>query len=208
MKTKGLQTYLYSIAGIAALFAILLAFNWIAALGKKRIDLTAERAYTLSDGTRNILAKLDTPVLIRFYCTRGESRMPVFLKNHAQNVEDLLTEYRQVSKGKIQIQKLDPVPDSDAEDSAKLDGVEGRMLNIGETVYLGLSVTMLDQKETVPFLDPQAGRQLEYEISRAISRVMTSDKPTLGILSPLPVAGPAIHQHHKSLHNARCDSCD
>ena len=189
MKTKGLQTYLYSIAGVAALFAILLAFNWIAALSKKRIDLTAERAYTLSEGTRNILAKLDTPVLVRFYCTRGESRMPVFLKNHAQNVEDLLTEYRQVSKGKIQIQKLDPEPDSDAEDSAKLDGVEGRMLNIGETVYLGLSVTMLDQKETVPFLDPQAGRQLEYEISRAISRVMTPEKPTIGILSPLPVAG-------------------
>ena len=189
MKTKGLQTYLYSIAGVAALFAILLAFNWIAARGKQRIDLTAERAYTLSEGTRNILKKLDTPVLVRFYCTRGESRMPVFLKNHAQNVEDLLTEYRQVSKGKIQIQKLDPEPDSDAEDSAKLDGIEGRMLNIGETVYLGLSVTMLDQKETVAFLDPQAGRQLEYEISRAISRVMTPDKPTIGILSPLPVAG-------------------
>ena len=190
MKTKGLQTYLYSIAGVAALFAILLAFNWIAARGKKRIDLTAERAYTLSEGTRKILAKLDTPVLVRFYCTRGESRMPVFLKNHAQNVEDLLTEYRQVSKGKIQIQKLDPEPDSDAEDSAKLDGVEGRMLNMGgDAIYLGLSVTMLDQKETVPFLDPQAGRQLEYEISRAISRVMTPEKPTLGILSPLPVAG-------------------
>ena len=198
MKTKGLQTYLYSIAGVAALFAILLAFNWIAALSKKRIDLTAERAYTLSEGTRNILAKLDTPVLVRFYCTRGESRMPVFLKNHAQNVEDLLTEYRQVSKGKIQIQKLDPEPDSDAEDSAKLDGVEGRMLNIGETVYLGLSVTMLDQKETVPFLDPQAGRQLEYEISRAISRVMTPEKPTIGILSPLPVAGMQMPQMMRS----------
>ena len=189
MKKKGLQTYLYSMAGVAAMAAILVAFNWIAARGKQRMDLTAERAYTLSEGTRKILAKLDTPVLIRFYCTRGENRMPVFLKNHAQNVEDLLGEYRQVSKGKIQIQKLDPEPDSDAEDSAKLDGVEGRMLNVGETVYLGLSVTMLDQKETVPFLDPQAGRQLEYEISRAISRVMTAEKPTLGILSPLPVAG-------------------
>ena len=189
MKKKGLQTYLYSLAGVAAMFAILIAFNWIAARAKKRIDLTAERAYTLSEGTRNILSKLDTPVLIRFYCTRGESRMPVILKNHAQNIEDLLGEYRQASKGKIQIQKLDPEPDSDAEDSAKLDGIEPRMLNIGESLYLGLSVRMLDQKETLPFLDPQAGRQLEYEISRAISRVMTPEKPTLGIISALPVAG-------------------
>ena len=115
--------------------------------------------------------------------------MPVFLKNHAQNVEDLLGEFRQRSKGLIEIQKLDPAPDSDAEDSAKLDGVEPRMTEIGDPFYLGISVTMLDQKETVPFLDPQAARLLEYEIARAVSRVMTPEKPTLGILSALPVAG-------------------
>jgi ABC-type uncharacterized transport system involved in gliding motility auxiliary subunit len=189
MKKKGIQTTLFSAAGVAAIFAALVAFNWIAGRVKTRIDLTSERAYTLSEGTRKILSKLDTPVLIRFYCTRGDSRMPVFLKNHAQNVEDLLGEYRQRSKGLVEIQKLDPEPDSDAEDSAKLDGVEARMTEVGEPFYLGLSVTMLDQKETVPFLDPQSGRLLEYEISRAISRVMTSEKPTLGILSALPVAG-------------------
>jgi ABC-type uncharacterized transport system involved in gliding motility auxiliary subunit len=191
MKKKGLQTTIYSLAGVAAMFAILVAINWIAGRAKKRVDLTEEHAYTLSQGTRNILAKLDTPVLIRFYCTQGENRMPVPFKNYAREVEDLLDEYRQASKGKIEIQKLDPEPDSDAEDSAKLDGIEPRMLNIGDTFYLGLSVTMLDQKDTIPFLDPRAGRQLEYEISRAISRVMTPDKPTLGIMSPLPIAGQA-----------------
>ncbi len=179
-------------AGVAAMFAILVAINWLGARAKKRVDLTAERAYTLSEGTRNILAKLDTPVLIRFYATRGENRMPVFFKNHAQNVEDLLDEYRQASKGKIEIKKLDPEPDSDAEDSAKLDGIEGRMLSMGgEPFYLGLSVTMLDQKETVPVLDPQTVKLLEYEISRAISRVMNTEKPTLGILTPLPITGQA-----------------
>jgi ABC-type uncharacterized transport system involved in gliding motility auxiliary subunit len=192
MKKKGLQTTIYSLAGVAAMFAILVAFNWITSRAKKRIDLTAERAYTLSDGTRKILAKLDTPVLIRFYCTRGENRMPVFFKNHAREVEDLLDEYRQLSKGQIEIQKLDPEPDSDAEDSAKLDGIEPRMMNLGESFYLGLSVTMLDQKETVPFLDPQAARLLEYEISRAISRVMTPDKPVLGIMTPMPITGQSM----------------
>src|ERR1700752_1889714 len=135
MKNKGLQTTIFSMAGVAAMFAILLAVNWIAARAKQRVDLTAERAYTLSEGTRNILKKLDTPVLIRFYCTRGENRMPVPFKNHAQNVEDLLDEYRQVSKGKIEIQKLDPVPDSDAEDSAKLDGIEGQMITMGGEAF-------------------------------------------------------------------------
>ena len=190
MKKKGLQTYLYSGVGLVAMFVILVAVNWIASHAKARLDLTEERAYTLSKGTRNILAKLDTPVQIRFYWTRGDNRMPVFLKNYAQEVEDLLDEYRQASKGQIEIQKLDPQPDSDAEDSAKLDGIEPRTLSLGaEPIYLGLSVTMLDQKETIPFLDPQAARLLEYEISRAIARVMSTERPTLGLMTSLPMAG-------------------
>src|SRR6187397_1980265 len=147
---KGLETYIYSTIGIVAMLVILIAFNIVAARAKQRIDLTAERAYTLSKGPRNIVEKLDTPVQIRFYCRRGENNMPVFLKTYAQRVEDLLGEFHQVSKGKIEIQKLDPQPDSDAEDSAKLDGIEGQMIQTGEQVYLGLSVSMLDQKEAIP----------------------------------------------------------
>src|ERR1051325_11231116 len=169
---KGLETYIYSTIGVIAMLIILIAFNIVAGRAKQRIDLTAERAYTLSQGTRNILAKLDTPVQIRFYCTRGENKMPVFLKTYAQRVEDLLGEYRRLSKGQIEIQKLDPTPDSDAEDSAKLDGVEGQLAEGGEPVYLGLSVSMLDQKEAIPFLSPERERMLEYDLSRAISRVM------------------------------------
>jgi len=190
MKKKGLEVYLYSVVGIIAMLLILIAVNIIAAQVKQRVDLTAERAYTLSPGTREILKKLDTPVQIRFYATRGENEMPVFLKTYAQRVEDLLGEYRQASKGQIEIQKLDPIPDSDAEDSAKLDGVEGQSLQLGsEPIYLGLSVSMLDQKEAIPFLAPDRERLLEYDISRAISRVMTPSKPVVGVMSSMPVQG-------------------
>jgi ABC-type uncharacterized transport system involved in gliding motility auxiliary subunit len=190
MKKKGLETWLYSSLGVAAMFGIIVVINALAAQVKQRVDLTAEHAYTLSPGTRAILAKLDTPVQIRFYCTRGDNRMPVMLKTYAQQVEDLLGEYRQRSKGQIEIQKLDPVPDSDAEDSAKLDGIEGQSQQLGsEPFYLGLSVSMLDQKETLAFLSPERERLLEYDISRAISRVMTADKPVVGVMSPLPYAG-------------------
>lgn len=189
MKTKGLDTYFYSTVGVAVLFLLAIALNVIASRAKVRIDLTSERAYSLSQGTRNILAKLDTPIQIRYYCTRGDNRMPVQLKTYAERVEDLLNEYRQASKGQIEIQKLDPQPDSDAEDSAKLDGVEGEALPDGDKIYLGLSITMLDQKEVLPFLAPDRERLLEYDISRAISRVMTSEKPVVGLFSPLPLSG-------------------
>src|SRR4051812_43874085 len=189
MKKSGLETWLYSTLGVVAMLAIVIVVNALASRAKVRVDLTAEKAYTLSQGTRNILAKLDTPVQIRFYETRGDNRMPVMLKTYAQRVEDLLGEYKQASKGQIEIQKLDPVPDSDAEDSAKLDGIEGAPIEGGEPVYLGLSVSMLDQKEALPFLSPDRERLLEYEISRAISRVMTAKKPVVGVMSPLPFAG-------------------
>ena len=186
---KGLETYFYSTLGIAAMLGILVAQNFNAARGKQRIDLTAERAYTLSPGTRAILAKLDTPVQVRFYCTRGENEMPVQLKTYAQRVEDLIGEFRQASKGQVEIQKLDPQPDSDAEDSAKLDGIEGQMLPQGSSIYLGLSVSMLDQKEAMPFLTPNRERLLEYDLARAISRVTTPAKPIVGVMSPLSVSG-------------------
>ena len=189
MKKKTLQTGLFSVIGVAAMLLILVAINFIAGRVKQRVDLTAEHAYTLSAGTKAILAKLDTPVQIRFYASQSAEGMPVFLKTYAQQVDDLLGEYRQNSRGLIQIQKLDPEPDSDAEDSAKLEGVEPQLLSNGERVYLGLSVSLLDQKEAIPFLSPERERLLEYDISRAIARVMTPDKPVIGVLSSLPVMG-------------------
>src|SRR5687768_7148803 len=171
-KKKQLETFLYSALGIAAVALILIAVNLIAGMARQRVDLTSENAYTLSPGTRAILAKLDTPIQIRFYCTKNANTMPVFLTTYAQRVEDLLSEYRQASKGRIEIQRLNPEPDSDAEDSARLDGVEGQQTRSGERIYLGLSVGMLDQKQAIPFLTPDRERLLEYDISRAIARVM------------------------------------
>jgi ABC-type uncharacterized transport system involved in gliding motility auxiliary subunit len=190
MRKKTLETVLYSMGGVVAMAIILVAVNVLAGVFKQRVDLTKERAFTLSPGTRAILSKLDTPIKIRFYCTQGDpSAETVFLRTYAKHVEDLLAEYRQAAHGKLTIEKYDPQPDSDAEDSARLDGVEGQMLRNGEKFYLGLAVVQLDEKESMPFLDPNRERLLEYDLSRAITRVGTPEKPVIGIMTPLPVFG-------------------
>jgi ABC-type uncharacterized transport system involved in gliding motility auxiliary subunit len=191
MKKKGYETILYSTAGVVIMAAVLLAFNVITSAFKVRADLTQEKVYTLSAGTRAILAKLDAPVKVRLYCTQSENSTPetVFLKNYARRVEDLLSEYKQASRGKLVVEKYDPQPDSDAEDSARLDGVEGQMMRNGENFYLGLSVSQLEERQALPFLDPNRERQLEYDLSRAISRVMSPERPTVGIMSAIPVFG-------------------
>lgn len=191
MKKRSLELMLYSTVGVAAMLLILLAVNVITAAVKQRVDLTQEHAFTLSDGTKKILQKLDTPVKLRFYCSQSETASPetVFLKNYASRVEDLLGEFKQAGKGKIVLEKLDPQPDSDAESSAQLDGLEGQMLQSGDRYFLGLSVSMLDAKAALPFLAPNRERLLEYDIARAISRVVRPEKPVVGIMSPLPVFG-------------------
>ena len=190
MRKKTFETLLYSMGGVAAMAIILIAVNVLAGTFKQRVDLTKDKAFTLSPGTRAILTKLDTPIKIRFYCTQGEpSTEALFLRTYAKHVEDLLAEYRQAAHGKITIEKYDPQPDSDAEDSARLDGIEGQMMRNGEKFYLGLAVVQLDEKEAIPFLDPNRERQLEYDLSRAITRVGTPEKPVIGIMSPLPVFG-------------------
>ncbi len=189
MQKKNLETLFYSAGGVIALAALLVAVNFLTGAFNARIDLTDGKVYTLSPGTRAILGKLEAPVKIRFYYTQGSNAVPVGLKTFARRVEDLLNEYKSAANGRVVIEKFNPEPDSDAEDSAALDNVEGQMTNAGEKFYLGLAVSFLDQKAAIPVLAPDRERLLEYDITRAISQVSAVKKPVVGVLSALPVMG-------------------
>ena len=152
--------------------------------------MTEEKIFTLSKGTKEILARLDTPVTVRFYASEHGTSVPVFLKSYASRVEDLLKEYQRESGGLVELEKYDPEPDSDAEDSANLDGVEGQAISLGgDPVYLGMSFTCVDQKAALPFLSPDRERLLEYDISRSISEVTATRKPLVGVMSGFKVFG-------------------
>jgi ABC-type uncharacterized transport system involved in gliding motility auxiliary subunit len=193
---KKFETWLFPVAGVVAVLVILIAVNVLGNFLKVRSDLTENKIYTLSPGTKRILDKLDTPVEIRFYYSKDNSSMPVPLRTYAQEVEDLLSEYQQAGHGKIQVVKLDPKPDSDAEDSARLDGVQGQTAaaNLtGDKIYLGLAVSCLDAKTAISFLSPDRETLLEYDISRAISSVVNPKKAVIGVMSDLPVLGRAAN---------------
>jgi ABC-type uncharacterized transport system involved in gliding motility auxiliary subunit len=191
MHKKSLETILYSSAGVVVMLMILIALNVIVGAWPLRADLTQGKIYTLSDGTKAVLKKITSPVTIRFYCTQSETATPdtVYLTDYANKVEDLLNEYKQIAGGNLVIQKFDPQPDSDAEDSAQLDGLEPQQLPDGDNFYLGLSVSLADARSAIPFLSPDRERLLEYDITRAISEVINPAKPTIGVMSALPVFG-------------------
>ena len=189
MNKKYLESIFYSTGGVAALVVILIAANFLLGSFNARVDLTQGSVYTLSQGTKSILGKLEAPVKIRLYFSQSSSTVPVGLKTFAKRVEDLLREFERAGNGKVIIEKLNPEPDSEAEDSAALDGIEGQLTNTQEKFYLGLAVNFLDQKAALPVLAPDREQLLEYDITRAITRVASTAKPVVGIMSALPVLG-------------------
>lgn len=183
------EALIYSAAGLAALAVLLVAFNFLAGRTAVRADFTQGKLYTLSEGTRKALARLDAPVKVRLYISQGDAAMPVQLKTFAKNVEDLLREFKAVAGSNLVIEKFNPKPDSDEEDAAQLDGVEPQTLTTGVQFYLGLSISKLDRKQAISALSAQRERLLEYDLIRAIMRVAVVEKPVLGVMSALPVMG-------------------
>ena len=188
---KRFETYLYSAIGVVVMVIIVIALNIIVRPLLLRVDMTADKAYTLSEGTKRVLGKLDTPVQIRFYFSQRDAATPADFKTYAARVEDMLKEYSLLAKGNLEIKKLDPVPDTEAEDSANVDGIEGQMLQPlgGDRIYFGLAVSCLDERATLPFLSPSRERLLEYDLTRAIAQVAKPQKPVIGVMSGLPVFG-------------------
>lgn len=177
--------------GVTALVAIAVSANWLVSLtplGNRGVDFTENKVHTLSDGTRSILTELDTPVVIRYYASRSTDYMPEQLKLHMRRVDDLLKEYASTSKGKLRIENLDPQPDTDAEDSANLDGINGQRMD-DQNLYFGLAVSCLDKTRVIPFLDPSDETMLEYHLSKAISEVTIPKKPKIGIMSAFDLRG-------------------
>ncbi len=181
----------YTAGGIIVLAAILVLANLNLSLSDWRFDFTQGRVYTLSAGTKKMLAKLEAPVTIRYYASRGGAT-PVDLQTFASRVEDLLREYQRAAPGKIVVETANPEPDTDAEESATLDGIQAQLTETREKFYLGLSVAFLDQKSVLPVLAPDRERLLEYDITRAISRVSAASKPVIGVMSALPVLGRSL----------------
>ncbi len=181
--------------GVAALAAIAILANWLVSLtplGNRGVDFTEKQIHTLSDGTKAILGELDTPVVIRYYASRNTDFMPEELKLHMRRVDDLLKEYTSLSKGKLRVENLDPQPDTDAEDSANLDGISGQRIN-DQNLYFGLAVSCLDRTSVLPFIDPREETMLEYQLSKLIAEVSMPTKPKIGVMSALELkGGPAM----------------
>jgi ABC-type uncharacterized transport system involved in gliding motility auxiliary subunit len=88
-----------TLTGVSVLvvLGILIAINYIGSKQSKRWDLTANKQFSLSDQTRNVLTKLDSPLQLQVFAQ--ETEFPRY--------RDRLTEYEHTSKN-VTAEYIDP----------------------------------------------------------------------------------------------------
>ena len=163
-------------------------------VGRARLDLTEHRIYTLSQGTRNIVAKLNQPIKLKLYYSRtAAAKGPEqirYYNNYFLYVRDLLEEYVGLSQGRLTLSVIDPRGFSDEEEDALNNGINRLVMSEGENFFFGLlAQSELGKKKVIPFFDRDRQEFVEYDISKLISSVIRRDKEKLGVISSLPVTG-------------------
>ncbi len=192
---------------LAATLAALVLVFIVAALALSRwvhvprIDLTADRLYTLTPGTVQIVSHLQRPLRLTLYFSDHAARDLPQLRSYEQRVREMLQEMVARSSGKLHLQIVDPVPYSDDEASAEGSGLTPLSGGSnGERVFFGLVGTTLpadgngvdgiDGKTlSVPFFDPVRESFLEYDIAKLLYELNETQKPRIGLISSLPMAG-------------------
>ncbi|MBW2125824.1 MAG: Gldg family protein [Deltaproteobacteria bacterium] len=187
----GVRRVLVSFMGLGVVFLIIILVNVLLSFANVRWDVTEEKIYSLSKGSKKILERITVPVTISFFFNRSSRNLPTDLKLYVRRVEEFLAEYEHAARGKVRVQKYDPRPDSDEEDWAQKYGLRPLQLGTGDRMYCGLVFTAADQEDIIPFLDPAREELLEYDITRSIYRVQSPKKKIIGIISTLPVFGEA-----------------
>lgn len=188
-----MQTKSQTLGSIVIALVLFLGVNIIGneTLTASRLDVTENRLYTLSEGTRNVLAKLDEPITLRFYFSAKQfETVPQYL-TYGKRVRDLLEEYVAESGGKLALEVIEPEPFSEAEDQAVGYGIEQLPMNAtGDMGYLGLVGTnAMDDEVPIPFLNPEREDALEYEISKLVYTLAHPQKRVIGLISDLAVNG-------------------
>jgi len=180
----------YALVGLLAANA-LAANLWLDQIGWARVDLTAGKFYTLSDSTRNYLAQVQEPLLIRGYFSAATHPL---LAPLVPQLRDLLREYAVAGGNKVHVEFVDPHDDAkvEAEATSRYDirpvpfQVSGKYQASVVNSYFNILIAYGDQFQVLNFRDLIDVKQRsdtdisvelknpEYAMTSAIRKVLLS----------------------------------
>jgi ABC-type uncharacterized transport system involved in gliding motility auxiliary subunit len=182
----------FGIGGLIALAVLFLGVVMLSNVGLRgaRVDLTQNKLYTLSPGTRQVLAELKEPVNLYFYFSReaAAKEAPLVLP-YATRVREFLEELSARANGKIRLHIVDPQPFSDDEDRAAEFGLQS-LQSGGDALYFGLTGTnSTDGRASIPSFQADREEFLEYDVAKLINELGAPKKPVIGLMSSLGLQG-------------------
>ncbi len=187
-----------SIVGLVLAAVLLVATTAWATLTLRpyKLDLTQNRQYTISEPTRALLARIEEPITLRYYVSRGVREANPFLASYADRVRDLLKAYVAASNGRIELEIIDPAPFSPEEDRAVGFGLQPIALDGATNGYFGIAGTnSTDDVDVIPVLSPERERFLEYDLSRLVYNLAHPEKPVVAVITGLPINGDPLAQY-------------
>ncbi len=199
-RTLRLTLALFFIAVIAVS-----AIRIVHLVGKRaRLDVTEQRLYTLSQGTKNILQGLKQPLTLRLYYSKTASlKAPDQIKyfnDYYEYVRSLLEEYVRTSNGMVNLEIIDPRPYSQEELAAIRHGLKRFPLTEEESFFFGLVLrTQFGVTKTIEFFAPERQSFVEYDVSYLIDTAITRQKTRVGVLSSLPVMGDEVSDYMRAM---------
>ena len=183
-------------AGIGGLIALGILFLGIVMLSNllihgARLDLTQNRLFTLTEGTKQVIGEIKEPINLYFYFSREAAgkQAPLILP-YANRIGELLEEITARSNGKVRLRIIDPQPFSDEEDRAAELGLRSLQSGAGDALYFGVAGTnSTDGRSVIPSFQPDREQFLEYDIAKMVHELSNPKKPVIGLLSSLPMTG-------------------
>jgi ABC-type uncharacterized transport system involved in gliding motility auxiliary subunit len=185
----------FGVGALVALAVLFLGVVMLSNLGLRgmRLDLTQNRLYTLSSGTKQVLAQLKEPINLYFYFSRDTaSKQSPLIMPYAGRVREFLEEITARSGGKIHLHVIDPQPFSEDEDRAAEAGLQSLQAGAatGEPLYFGLAGTnSTDGRSAIPSFQPDREEFLEYDVAKLVQELATPKKTVVGLMSSLPMQG-------------------
>ncbi len=191
-------------ASIAIVFIGIMMFSGISIcqniIKGAHLDLTENKIYTISAGSKAIINKLRQPITLKLYYTKTATMKAPdqmrFFNDYFNFVKSLLEKYVSYSQGMISLQIIDPRPFSDEEVDALRYGLKKIPMSENENFFFGLVLqTQFGVTKPIAFFSPDRQDFIEYDISSLIDKVITREKQKVGVLSSLPVMGQQVSSY-------------
>ena len=168
--------------------SIVVVINLISIYTYVRLDFSKGKVYSLSQSSKATMNQLEDRLVVKAYFSKD---LPPHFANIRRYTKDLLTEYKNVSNGKLRFEFIDPKDENHLREEAQRNGVQPVNINVREkdrmevrAAYLGLALTYNDKTVAIPIV--QETRGLEYEITKAINQVAAINAEKVGFYGLTP----------------------